>query len=106
MVAREKVGLVVNMPGENDYRKAKAWVADLPPYPQDGYISEREGMIVVNLGLHEDRWRNFDFSAFRSSNEQLLFRTIREDKWIAHKRRMVEPFLRLAEKYPWTLTME
>ena len=104
MVAREKVGLVVDMPPADVYEKAKQLTGTMPAYPQNGYIFEKDGLIVVNLGEHVARWKRFDFKAYRSPNERLLFKSLREDKWLDFKQRMIKPFLNLAKKYPWTLS--
>lgn len=103
MVAREKVGLVVDMPPDDAYGRAKGLVASAPAYPQDGYVFEADGMIVVNLGERSGRWRRFDFKSFRSPNEKLLFKTIGEDGIDALKRRLARPFLALASRHPWVL---
>ena len=48
------------------YEKAKQLTGTRPSYPQDGYIFEKDGLIVVNLGEHIARWKRFDFKAYRS----------------------------------------
>ena len=106
MVAREKVGLVVDMPTQDAYEKAKVLVGMFPGYPQDGYIFEKDGLIIVNLGPHTTRWKRFDFTQYRSPNEKLLFRTIGEDRIDEFKKKITKPFLSLAERYPWVLTGE
>ena len=104
MIAREKTGLVVDMPPDAEYVKAKKWTSLSPAYPQDGYIFEKGGLVVVNLGEHKERWKRFDFAAYRSPNENLLFHTAGLNAWIRLKRRIAMPFVRLAEKYRWTLS--
>lgn len=106
MVAREKVGLVVNMPSNSEYGVARQLVNSSPAYPQDGYIFENNGVIIVNLGEHMERWKHFDFASFRSPNEQLLFNTLKEERWNELKRRLIRPFLCMASKYRWTLSQE
>ena len=106
MVAREKVGLVVIMPDAEAYRKAKTLTSAMPAYPQEGYIAERDGLIVVNLGERMERWKRFDFAQYRSPNERLLSKAILEDKWLALKRRIAQPFINLSVQYPWVLSQE
>lgn len=49
--AMERLGYDYNKPGKSTYmKKAKETAAHLPSYPDEGYIEQADGYVVVNLG--------------------------------------------------------
>lgn len=108
MVAREKIGLLVPMPDLQAYSRLCSDTALLnaPAYPTPGYIFEREGVIVVNLGKHNVQWDSFRYSDYASPNEQLLDRTFGLSKVDAFLIKATGIFRDLAEEYPWTVMIE
>lgn len=108
MVAREKIGLLVSMPDLQTYSKLCSDKALLgaPTYPNDGYMFEHNGVIVVNLGVHDSQWGVFRYRDFASPNERLLERTFCLDKFDDYLLKATSLFRRLAKEYPWALVLE
>lgn len=109
MVAREKIGLLAQMPDLQDYAKVSSdseLLATVPQYPLPGYIVEHDGMIVVNLGPHDSQWDVFRYGDFATPNEKLLERTLRLNRIDDCLLKATSVFRRLAEEYPWTLVLE
>ncbi|MBP5510478.1 MAG: hypothetical protein J6Z49_06130 [Kiritimatiellae bacterium] len=108
MVAREKIGLLVPMPDLQTYSRLCADITLLnsPAYPASGYIVEKDGVIVVNLGLHNSQWGVFRYKDYATPNEKLLERTLRLNKLDNFLFEATSPFRKLAKDYPWTLVLE
>ena len=106
MVAREKVGLVVQMPESavyDVYRGDKRMQRERSAYPFPGYIFETNGVVVVNLGADRNPWPSFKFDDFASPNERLLDRAVMAqafDRWLM---KVTDPFRLLAKAYPWAV---
>ena len=80
-ITREQVGLVLPLPDLTVYDRVRSiWytkIAQLPAWPQDGYIFEDgEGHIIVNLGRQENRFNRYDVKNYSSPNEQLIQRKL------------------------------
>ena len=108
MVAREKIGLLAPIPDLQIYDELRVdkKLLEAPAYPMPGYIFEHDGMIVVNLGVDGSQWGVFRYGDYASPNEKLLERTIglrRFDKFLVGA---TSWFRKLAEDYPWTLSLE
>lgn len=108
MVAREKVGLLVPMPDLQTYGRLSSDMTLLtqPSYPKAGYIFEKDGVIIVNLGRHDTQWGKFRYKDYASPNEKLLDQTLRLDKMDSFFIKLTSPFRVLAKDYPWVLMMK
>ena len=108
MVAREKVGLLIPMPDLQTYAvlRSDKELLSHPAYPKPGYIFEHHDLIVVNLGKYNSQWGTFRYEDYSSPNEKLLRHTLGMDKIDRFLIRISKYFRDLAERYPWTVTVD
>lgn len=108
MVAREKIGLLAPMPDLQTYNNlcSDKTLLDKTSYPAPGYMFEKDGVVVVNLGRHDSQWGAFRYQDYATPNEKLLARTLQLNKLDDFLFAATSPFRKLAEEYPWTLVLE